>query len=157
MRVQKSKLRSGGEHNRVDELPYHRIASLSYEERVIKRGSKPLAALGIILLLAGLGLPALTGLSSMLPLQLQSSRIAGLNGSLALPDIAGVVLGVGLLASKFPRRASEGWWQVKGLDLTPEEQRDWQVAAAGEDAEELVLAVREGMARAVNPSTAKNP
>lgn len=155
-RLQTSKLRSGGKLHRIDELPYHRIASLSYEERVISRGSKPLTILGILLLLVGLGLPALTSLVSTFSSQVPGSRIAGLTGALALPDIAGVAIGVALLASKFPRKTKEGWWQVKGQDLTHEDQRGWQVAAGQKGTEELVKAVREGISQSARPVPTKN-
>ncbi len=156
-RLQKGKLRGGGRYNRLDELPYHRIASLSYEERVMRRGSKALSVVGVILLLVGLGIPAVSSLVSIASLQVPGSRIAGLTDSLALPNLAGVALGVGLLVSKFPRRAREGWWQVKGLDLTPEDQRGWQVAAGEKGAEELVRAVKEGVSRVAGPAPVKNP
>jgi hypothetical protein len=154
-RLQTNKLRSGGKQNRMDELPYHRISSVSFEERVVTRGSKPLSVLGVFLLLMGLGLPALSGLVSMLNFPGQSARIAGLGESLALPDLAGVAIGVGLLASRFPRSTREGWWQVRGLDLAPEDQRGWQVAAGEKGADDLVRAVREGISRAANPYQAK--
>jgi hypothetical protein len=156
-RLQKSKLRGGGEYNRLDELPYHRIASLSYEERVTTRGSKVLSVAGAILLLVGLGIPAFSSLMSMVSLHVPSSRIAGLTDSLALPNLTVAALGIGLLASKFPRRSKERWWQVKGLDLTPEDQRGWQVAAGEKGAEELVRAVKEGVSRTTSPGLIKNP
>ena len=149
-RLQTNKLRSGGRQNRIDELPYHRISSVSFEERVVTRGSKPLTVLGLFLLLMGLGLPAFSGLISMANFPGQGAKIAGLGESLALPDLAGVAIGVGLLASRFPRSTREGWWQVRGLDLAPEDQRGWQVAAGERGADDLVRAVREGISRAAN-------
>ena len=74
-RLQTGKLRSGGQYNRVDELPYSRITSMNFEERVMRRGSKPLAILGIVLLIFGLGVPAVSTLVSMVPLQSQAGRI----------------------------------------------------------------------------------
>ena len=154
-RLQTSKLRSGGKQHRIDELPYHRITSVSFEERVVTRGSKLLSVLGMFLLLMGLGLPVLSGLVSMVNFPGQGARIAGLGQSLALPDLVGVAVGVGLLASKFPRSTREGWWQVRGLDLAPEDQRGWQVAADQRGADDLVRAVKEGISRAANPSPVK--
>ncbi len=156
-RLQSSKLRNGGKHHRIDELPYHRIASLSYEEKVTTRGSKTVTAVGIILLLFGLGLPALTGVVSMLSLQVQGARISGLTDSLAIPNLAGVAIGIALLATKFPRRTSEGWWQVRGEDLSHEDQRGWQVAAGQKGTDELVRAIREGIALSARPTPTKNP
>ncbi len=149
-RLQTSKLRSGGKQNRIDELPYHRISSISFEERVVTRGSKPLSILGAFLLLIGLGLPALSGLISMANFPVQSARVAGLAQSLAIPNLAGVAVGVGLLASRFPRSTREGWWQVRSLDLAPDDQRGWQVAAGETGADELVRTVREGISRVAN-------
>lgn len=150
-RLQTGKLRNGGQYNRIDELPYSRITSMNYEERVMRRGSKPLSVLGLVLLLFGLGVPAVTTLVSMIPLQSQATRISGLTNELALPGIAIVTVGVYLVASKFPRKASEGWWQVKGEDLTAEDLRGWQIAADQKGVDELVSVVREGVSRAKRP------
>jgi len=154
-RLQTNKLRSGGRQNRIDELPYHRISSVSFEERVVTRGSKLLSVLGVFLLLMGLGLPALSGFISVVNFPGQGARVVGLGESLAVPDLAGVAIGVGLLASRFPRSTREGWWQVRGLDLAPEDQRGWQVAAGERGADDLVRAVREGISRAANSFPSK--
>jgi hypothetical protein len=153
-RLQTGKLRNGGQYNRIDELPYSRITSMNYEERVMRRGSKPLSVLGLVLLLFGLGVPAVTTLVSMIPLQSQATRIGGLTNELALPGIAIVTVGVYLVASKFPRKASEVWWQVKGEDLTAEDLRGWQIAADQKGVDELVSVVREGVSRAKRPPPA---
>ncbi len=154
-RLQTGELRSGGKYNRTDELPYHRITSMSYEERVMTRGSKPLSIVGVALVMVGLGIPALSTLVSMLPLS--GNNISGLSNSLALPDLAGVSLGVYLLASKFPRKAKEGWWQIKGEDLTSDDLRGWQIAANQKGVDELVGVVREGVSRAKKPTITSNP
>ncbi len=119
------------------------------------RGSKPLSIVGVALVMVGLGIPALSTLVSMLPLS--GNSISGLNNSLALPDLAGVSLGVYLLASKFPRKAKEGWWQIKGEDLTSDDLRGWQIAANQKGVDELVGVVREGVSRANKPTTTSNP
>ncbi len=150
-RHQTGELRNGGKFNRTDELPYHRITSMSYEERVMSKGSKPLSILGIALVLAGLGIPALSTLISMIPLP--GSKVSGLSNSLALPDLAGVSLGVYLLASKFPRKAKDGWWQIKGEDLTSDDLRGWQIAANQKGVDQLVDTIREGISRAKRPAT----
>ncbi len=149
-RLQTGELLSGGKYNRTDELPYHRITSMSYEERVMTRGSKPLSLLGVALVLVGLGIPALSTLISMI--SFSGNRISGLNNALALPDLAGVSLGVYLLASKFPRKAKDGWWQIKGEELTSDDLRGWQIAANQKGVDELVSAVREGVSRAKRPA-----
>jgi hypothetical protein len=156
-RLQTGKLRSGGQFNRIDELPYSRITSMNFEERVMRRGSKPLSVVGLVLLLFGLGVPAVTSLVSMIPLQSQAARIGGLTNELALPGIAIVTLGVYLVASKFPRKASEVWWQVKGEDLTAEDLRGWQIAGDHNGVDELVRVVREGVSRAKRPFPNPNP
>ena len=80
-----------------------------------------------------------------------------MTNGLALPGIALVSVGVYLVASKFPRKASEGWWQVKGEDLTAEDLRGWQIAADQKGVEELVSVVREGVSRAKRPSPNPTP
>ena len=155
-RVQSGKLRSGSKFNRTDVLPYGRITSLSYEEKVITHGSRVLGALGVILLLFGIAVPALSSVNLGSVLPGLGGRIPGLTGSLALPSIAGLTVGVALLASKFPRKSRERWWQVKGQDMTLEDQRGWQVAAGEGGAEELVNAVREGIANIIRAQASKS-
>jgi len=156
-RLQTGELRSGGKYNRIDELPYHRITSMSYEERITTRGSKLLSILGVVLVLAGLGIPALSALISMASLQVQGNKIGRLNNALALPDLAGVSLGVYLLASRFPRKAKEGWWQIKGENFAPDELHGWQIASNQKGADELVKAVREGVSLTRKPNAARTP
>ncbi len=85
----------------------------------------------------------------------QRARVAGLTEALAIPNLAGIAVGVGLLASKFPRSTREGWWQVRSLDLAPDDQRGWQVAAGETGADELVRTIRGEISRVANFSSPK--
>ncbi len=154
-RLQTRELRSGEKYNRIDELPYDRITSMSYEERVLHRGSRFLSLAGITLLLVGLGIPALSTLLPIISAQLQANHISGLQNALAIPDLAGVSLGVFLLANGFPRKVKEGWWQVKGQNLTADDLHGWQIAGNAEGADKLVKEVKERISRArkARPST----
>ena len=136
-------------------MPYSRITALVHEERVISHGSKPLGILGIMLLLFGLGAPTV-GSNLLSLLLIPGSRIAGLTGSFSLPSIAMLFVGVGLIASKFPRRAREGWWQVKGQDMSAEDQRGWQIAGKAKGTEELVRAIKEGISSSTQPKQGRS-
>ncbi len=147
-RLRTEELRSGGKYNRIDELPYNRITSMSYEERVMRRGSRIISGLGIILVLVGVGIPTLSTLLPIFTAQVLVSKIAGFENALVLPDLASVSLGVFLLASRFPRKVKEAWWQVKGQDLTPDTFHGWQIAGNTDGADRLVTAVKDGMLQA---------
>ena len=145
-------LHGGGKYNRKDELPYNRITSVSYEERVLHRGSRVLTGLGVMLMLVGLGIPTLSTFP-MLATQLIASKIAGIQNALVLPDLATLSIGVYLLASRFPRKLRDGWWQVRGQDLTVDDFHSWQIAGSAKEADLLVSTVRQGISQARNASS----
>ncbi len=149
-RLQTGKLRKGGKYNRIEEMPYHRITSMSYEERIMAKGSLVVASLGIILVLLGLGLPAISTFTHVLSGIVNGNSVGGIKNALILPDLATISIGVYLLASKFPRKAKEGWWQIKGQGLTADELHGWQVAANEKGIEKFVSTVKEGMSRTRN-------
>ena len=152
-RLQTGKLRGGGKYNRMEELPYHRITSMTYEERIFTRGSLILSGVGILLLLVGLGVPALSTFSQLFSGVARTSNVSVLENALLLPDLAMISLGASLLAFKFPRRHKDGWWQIKGHDQSAGEMHGWQVLASQKGVENFIHTVKEGMSRANNQAS----
>ncbi len=147
-RLRTQELRGGGTHNKIDEMPYWRISSVDYEEKVLRRGSHILAIAGMVMVLFGLATPfalSLTTIQSLASRLVSSNNLIGFRNALLVPDIAMVLLGVLLVASKFPRKIREGWWQLK--DLTGNQLFEWQIAARARGVENFVNVVREGIAR----------
>lgn len=88
----------------------------------------------------------------MLASQVIASKVAGLQNSLVLPDLATVSIGVYLLASRFPRKLKEGWWQVKGQGITADDFHGWQISGNAREADQLVNAVKQGISQASKTS-----
>ncbi len=140
-------LRDGGKHNRVDDMPYWRVSSVSYEEKVLRRGSRVLAIVGLVMVLFGLGAPVVASLAtvqSLISHMVSSSNLIGVRNALLVPDVATVLLGIALVARKFPRKVREGWWQLK--DLTGNEMFGWQMTARARGIENFVDVVKQGIA-----------
>lgn len=145
-RLQVNELRNGGKYNRKDELPYHRIASVSLEEKVSKRGSWILSSLGVILLLAGIGVPSLSIIPTF-PVHVVASRLSILMNAFAFQNLTSSAVGFLLLASRFPRKTTDEWWQIRGYGLGQDEYNGWQISSKSKDSAKLVDAVRDGIAK----------
>ena len=152
-RLQTQELRGGGKHNKIDEIPYWRISSVSYEEKVLRRGSHILAIAGMVMVLFGLAMPfalTLSTIQSLLSPLVSSNNLVGARNALLVPDIAMFLAGTLLVATRFPRKIREGWWQVK--DLTGDELFGWQVAANAKGVEKFVNLVKQGIAQSQRSS-----
>lgn len=155
-RLRTQQLRGGGKHHKIDELPYWRISSLSYEEKVLRKGSHLLAMAGIVMALFGLGMPvalSLTTIQSFLATLVSSTELIGIRNALLVPNIAMILAGTFLVGATFPRTRREGWWQLKGL--TGNELFGWQVAANARGVKEFINVVKRGIALSELPEEGK--
>ena len=142
-RLQVNELRNGGKYNRKDELPYNRISSVSLEEKVSRRGSWILTGIGLLLLLGGIGIPGLS-LIPVSPVHAAARQLSLLMNVSALQSFTLTTIGFVLLASRYPRKTSDEWWQVRGPDLGQDEY-GWQIAGKTAESEKLVETIREGI------------
>ncbi len=145
-RVQVNELRNGGKYHRKDQLPYNRIATVSHEKKVTRKGSWILAAVGVVFLLGGIGVPGLS-LIPNLPVHVGGSRLSILGNAFSLQNLAISLIGFLLLGSRFPRRSSEEWFQIRAPDLGQDEYNGWQIAASSAKSEKLVETVLDGINR----------
>ncbi len=148
-RVQVNEMRNGGKHQRKDELPYSRISSVSHEEKVTRKGSWVLAAVAVVLILAGIGIPGLSMIPSLAG-HVTGSRLSILEDGLALQNISSYTIGFLLFALAYPRKTSDKWWQIRGPGLSQDEHNGWQISAGAKESARLVDAVRDGINRSRN-------